>query len=159
MSEVQRDDLLIVYVDGDACPVKDEVYRVAGRHNLLTRVVCNSWLRLPQSSLIVLEVVAEGLDAADNWIVENIGAGDIAITADIPLAARCLEKGATVMGPTGKPFSEQNIGTALATRDLMSDLRDRGEIRGNNPSFTKQDRIRFLDALENAVQSARRAAG
>jgi uncharacterized protein YaiI (UPF0178 family) len=109
--------------------------------------------------LIVLEVVAEGLDAADNWIVENIGAGDIAITADIPLAARCLEKGATVMGPTGKPFSEQNIGTALATRDLMADLRDRGEIRGTNPSFTKQDRIRFLDALENAVQSARRAAG
>jgi len=90
VSEAQRDDLLIVYVDGDACPVKDEVYRVAGRHNLLTRVVCNSWLRLPQSPLIALEVVAEGLDAADNWIVENIGAGDIAITADIPLAARCL---------------------------------------------------------------------
>ena len=159
VSEAQRDDLLIVYVDGDACPVKDEVYRVAGRHNLLTRVVCNSWLRLPQSPLIALEVVAKGLDAADNWIVENIGAADIAITADIPLAARCLEKGATVMGPTGKPFSEQNIGTALATRDLMADLRDRGEIRGTNPSFTKQDRIRFLDALENAVQSARRAAG
>lgn len=157
VSDPARDELLIVYVDGDACPVKDEVYRVAGRHNLLTRVVCNSWLRLPQSPLIALEVVSEGLDAADNWIVEHIVSGDIAITADIPLAARCLEKGATVLGPTGRPFSEQNIGSALATRDLMADLRDRGEIRGTNPSFTKQDRIRFLDALENAMQAARRS--
>lgn len=159
MTEADRDDLLIVYVDGDACPVKDEVYRVTGRHRLLTRVVTNSWLRLPESPLIELQVVAEGLDAADNWIVEHIRHGDIAITADIPLAARCLEKGAVVLDPSGKPFTADNIGSALATRELMADLRDRGEIRGNNPSFTKQDRIRFLDALENTVQAARRGAG
>ncbi len=154
-----REGPLIVYVDGDACPVKDEVFRVAGRHNLKTRVVSNSWMRLPESPLIERIVVAEGLDAADDWIAENIAPGDIAITADIPLAGRCLEKGAAVLGPTGKPFTEQNIGAALATRSLMADLRDRGEIRGTNPAFTKQDRIRFLDAMENAVQTARRAAG
>ena len=156
VSKVARDDLLVIYVDGDACPAKDEVYRVAGRHQLLTRVVTNSWLRLPESPLIELCIVAEGLDAADDWIVAHIAADDIAITADIPLAARCLEKGAVVLGPNGKPFDDGNIGAALATREIMSDLRDRGEIRGNNPSFTKQDRIRFLDALEKTVQTARR---
>jgi len=159
VSEFDRDNLLIVYVDGDACPVKDEVYRVAGRHRLLTRVVSNSWLRLPASPLIELEVVADGLDAADDWIVKKIEPGDIAVAADIPLAARCLEKGAVVLRPSGKPFTVDNIGSALATRDLMADLRDRGEIRGNNPSFTKQDRIHFLNALENAVQMARRTVG
>lgn len=159
VSGLDADDLLVVYVDGDACPVKDEIFRVAGRHNLKTLVVCNSWMRLPVSPLIELVIVAEGLDAADDWIVEHISPGDIAITADIPLAARCLEKQAVVLGPTGKPFSEQNIGSALATRELMADLRDRGEIRGANPAFSKQDRIRFLDVLENKIQSARRAAG
>ena len=153
------DDFLIIYVDGDACPVKDEIYRVAGRHRLLSRVVTNTWLRLPESTLIELQVVSEGLDAADDWIVDHIAPGDIAVTADIPLAARCLEKGAVVLGPSGKPFNADNIGGALATRDLMADLRDCGEIRGNNPSFTKQDRIRFLNALENSIQAARRAAG
>ena len=159
VSEFDRDNLLIVYVDGDACPVKDEVYRVAGRHRLLTRVVSNSWLRLPASPLIELQVVADGLDAADDWIVKKIEPGDIAVSADIPLAARCLAKGAVVLRPSGKPFTVDNIGSALATRDLMADLRDRGEIMGNNPSFTKQDRIHFLNALENAVQAARRTVG
>ena len=156
---VTADPLLTIYVDGDACPVKEEVYRVGGRHNLMTRVVSNSWLRLPQSTLIELQVVAEGLDAADDWIVAHVAPGDIVVTADIPLAARCLEQQAVVLGPTGKPFSEQNIGAALATRDLMADLRDRGEIRGHNSAFSKQDRIRFLDALERTVQAARRAGG
>ena len=159
VSKVARDDPLIIYVDGDACPVKDEVYRVAGRHQLLTRIVTNSWLRLPQSPLIELCVVAESLDAADDWIVAHIAANDIAITADIPLAARCLEKGAVVLGPNGKSFDDGNIGAALATREIMSDLRDRGEIRGNNPSFTKQDRVRFLDTLERVVQIAKRNPG
>ena len=159
VSNVARDNPLIIYVDGDACPVKDEVYRVAGRHQLLTRVVTNSWLRLPQSPLIEQCIVAEGLDAADDWIVAHIAANDIAITADIPLAARCLEKGAVALGPNGKSFDDGNIGAALATREIMSDLRDRGEIRGKNPSFTKQDRVRFLDTLERDVQIAKRNPG
>ena len=137
MTKLGCNDLLILYVDGDACPVKDEVYRVAGRHQLLTRIVCNNWLRVPTTKLIELTVVPEGVDAADNWIVEHIIARDIAITADIPLAARCLAKGAFVLGPNGKQFSEHNIGSALATRALMADLRERGRIHGNNPAFSK----------------------
>jgi len=159
VSDTARNNLLVIYVDGDACPVKDEVYRVAGRHKLLTRVVTNSWLRLPESPLIELSVVSEGLDAADDWIVEHISAGDIAITADIPLAARCLAKGAVVLGPNGKPFDAGNIGPALVTREIMSDLRDRGEVQTYNPAFSKQDRVRFLDALEKAVQFAKRNPG
>ena len=159
LSVTKFDDRLVIYVDGDACPVKDEVFRVAGRHKLLTRVVANTWLRLPSSPLIELSVVTEGLDAADNWIVENISIGDIAITSDIPLAARCLEKDATVLNPNGKPFNQSNIGSALATRELMASLRDRGEIRGHNPAFSKQDRVHFLDALEKAIQFATRRSG
>ena len=158
MSVTRRNDLLIIYVDGDACPVKNEVFRVAGRHQLLTRVVCNSWFRLPASPLIEQFVVAEGLDAADDWIVEHAWVGDIVITADIQLAARCLEKKTKVLRPNGKFFSEQNIGSAIAMRDLMADLRDRGEIDGTNRPFTKQDRIQFLDALESAVRSMQRDA-
>lgn len=101
-------------------------------------------------------VVAEGPDAADNWIAEHIGDGDISVTADILLAARCLEKGARVVGPTGKPFTEEGIGMAVAMRDLMSQLRDSGEVKGFNPSFTKQDRSRFLQALETTIQAIRR---
>ena len=151
------DDFLIIYVDGDAA-------RLRMRSTVLPGAIACClgslpWLRLPESTLIELQVVSEGLDAADDWIVDHIAPGDIAVTADIPLAARCLEKGAVVLGPSGKPFNADNIGGALATRDLMADLRDRGAIRGNNPSFTKQDRIRFLNALDNSIQAARRAAG
>lgn len=141
-----------IFVDADACPVKDEVLRVAVRHGLTVHMVSNSWMRLPETPLIHRVVVAEGPDAADDWIAERIGAGDIAITADIPLASRCLKKGAQAIGSTGKPFTGDSIGTALAMRDLMAHLRDTGEITGGPPSFTKADRSRFLSALEDAVR-------
>jgi len=146
-----------IFVDGDACPVKDEVLRVATRHKLTVHMVSNSWMRLADSPLIHRVVVAEGPDVADDWIAEHIGVGDIAITADIPLASRCIKNGAAAIGPTGKPFTEDSIGMALAMRDLMSHLRDTGEIKGGGPSFSKQDRSRFLSALESAVQVALRA--
>ena len=148
--------MLEIYVDGDACPVKAEVLRVAERHRLTVHLVSNAWLRMDDNPLLHRVVVAEGPDAADNWIAEHIGDGDISVTADILLAARCLEKGARVVGPTGKPFTEESIGMAVAMRDLMSHLRDSGEVRGINPSFTKQDRSRFLQALETTIQAIRR---
>ena len=145
-----------LYVDADACPVKEEILRVATRHQLVTHYVSNSWMRLPESPLIRRVVVTEGPDIADDWIAERIQPGDIAITADIPLAARCLKAGAKAIGPTGKPFDNGSIGMALAMRDLQSHLRETGESRGFNPAFTPRDRSRFLEALENAVQAAKR---
>ena len=144
-----------IYVDADACPVKAEVLRVAERHSAPVHIVSNSWMRLPNSPLIQRVIVDEGPDAADDWIAEHIGDHDIVVTADIPLAARCLKAGAQALGPTGKPFTEDNIGMALAMRELMSDLRDTGDIRGSNPAFTKQDRSRFLQALEQVIQTIR----
>ncbi len=141
-----------IFVDADACPVKDEVLRVAARHGLTVHVVSNSWMRLPETPFIRRVVVASGPDAADDWIAERIGAGDIAVTADIPLAFRCLKKGAQAIGPTGKPFTDDSIGTALAMRDLMAHLRDTGEITGGPSAFAKADRSRFLSALEEAVR-------
>ncbi|MFM2130723.1 MAG: hypothetical protein RL477_2269 [Pseudomonadota bacterium] len=151
-----------IYVDGDACPVKDEVLRVATRHGLRVHFVGNTWLRVGgggDNPLINRVVVGEGLDAADDWIAEHITSADIAVTADIPLAARCLEKGARVIGHTGRPFTESGIGNALAMRELMAHLRDSGEIRGGGPAFSARDRSNFLQALENAVQAALRARG
>ncbi len=145
-----------IYVDADACPVKDEAVRVAERHGLALHFVSNAWMRLPEGPLIKRVVVSEGPDAADDWIAERIGAGDIAVTADIPLAARCLKRGAQVIGPTGKPFTEAGIGMALAMRDLSAHLRETGESKGYNASFTRRDRSRFLEALEHAVQSSLR---
>ncbi|WP_424958759.1 YaiI/YqxD family protein [Hyphomicrobium sp. 1Nfss2.1] len=141
-----------IFVDADACPVKDEAVRVAERHGLVIHFVSNSWMRLPEGPLIKRVVVAEGPDAADDWIAEHIGARDIAVSADIPLAARCLKAGAQVIGPTGKPFTESGIGMALAMRELSAHLRETGESKGFNASFTRQDRSRFLEALEHAVQ-------
>jgi uncharacterized protein YaiI (UPF0178 family) len=151
--------MLEIYVDGDACPVKQEVLRVAGRHGLKVYMVGNTWLRGAEGPLVERVVVAEGADAADDWIAARIGPGDIAVTADIPLAARCLERGARALGPTGKPFTEAGIGMALALRDLKSHLRETGELTGGPPGFTKQDRSRFLSALEDTIQSLRRARG
>jgi len=149
-----------IYIDADACPVKAEALRVAERHGVVVHMVGNSWLRMAADNPLVNSIVVpEEPDAADDWIAEHIGAGDIAITADIPLAARCLEAGAQAIGHTGKPFTEASIGNALAMRDLMAHLRDSGEITGGGPSFSKQDRSRFLSALETAVQAARRAGG
>lgn len=147
-----------IFVDADACPVKDAILRVAERHRLIVHLVSNLWHRGPDSAFVKRVVVPEGADAADDWIAEHVGPGDIVVTADIPLAARCLERGARVLGNTGKPFTEESIGMALAMRDLMSHLRDTGEIKGTNPSFTKQDRSRFLQALENVVQEVLRNA-
>ena len=145
-----------IYVDADACPVKAEVLRVAERHGLKVHMVSNSWMRLDASLLVSRVLVAEGPDAADDWIAERVTADDIAVTADIPLAARCLKAGAKVVGPTGKPFNEASIGMALAMRSLMQDLREAGEVRGFNAAFTKADRSQFLQAMESAVQAIKR---
>ena len=145
-----------IYVDADACPVKAEVLRVAERHGLTVRMVSNVWLRAGGHPLVRQVVVAEGPDAADDWIVERIGKADIVVTADIALAARCLKTGARALGPTGKAFTEDNIGMAQAMRDLTAQLRDSGEIRGGGPGFTKRDRSRFLSALEEIIQAVRR---
>jgi len=144
------------YIDADACPVKDEVLKVAERYAAPIHFVSNSWMRLPESPLVSRVVVKEGPDAADDWIAERIGPDDIAITQDIPLAARCLKKGAAAIGPTGKPFTEQGIGMALAMRELSQHLRETGESKGFNAAFTKADRSRFLQALDAAVQTIKR---
>jgi len=145
-----------LYIDADACPVKDEAVRVAERHGLDIHFVSNAYMRLPEGPLIHRVVVTDGPDAADDWIVERIGEGDIAVTADIPLAARCLKAGARVIGSTGRPFTEAGIGMALAMRDLSAHLRETGASKGYNASFTRQDRSQFLQALEQAVQAAKR---
>ncbi len=145
-----------IYVDADACPVKDEVVRVAERHSIDAHIVSNSFMRLPESAIVKRVVVDDKFDAADNWIAERCTAEDIVVTADIPLASRCLKAGATVIGMTGKPFTESSIGMALAMRELMSDLRAMGEAGGGNAPFSKQDRSRFLEAMETAVQTIKR---
>jgi uncharacterized protein len=148
--------LIEIFVDADACPVKQETIRVAERHNLVVHIVSNGGIRPQSHPLVRYVTVNEGADAADDWIAEHIGARDIAITADIPLAARCLKKDAIVLGPTGKPFTEESIGIALGMRDLYRHLREATGTQTYNEGFTKADRSRFLGALENAVQTARR---
>ncbi|MEQ1577657.1 MAG: YaiI/YqxD family protein [Hyphomicrobium sp.] len=145
-----------IYVDADACPVKDEAMKVAERCQAVIHFVSNSYMRLPESELVRRVIVNDGPDAADNWIAERIGLGDIAITADILLAARCLKAGAQVVGPTGKPFTDAGIGMALAMRDLSAHLRETGESKGYNASFTRADRSSFLQAMDAAVQIIRR---
>jgi len=147
--------LLHIFVDADACPVKEEVYRVAGRYRLQVTIVANSWMRTPNEPSITLEVVDGGLDVADDWIAEHVQPHDIVITADIPLASRCLKEGASVIGPSGKPFTEENIGEAVATRDLLTDLRAGGEITGGPPPLKKSDRSLFLQKLDEAIQAIR----
>ena len=137
--------------------MKEEALRVADRHDLAIVYVSNTWMRLPEGSKVERVVVQEGPDAADDWIAERIGPGDVAVTADIPLASRCLKAGAQVLGPTGKPFTDAGIGMALAMRDLSQHLRETGESRGFNAAFTRKDRSRFLEALELAVRRAKGA--
>jgi uncharacterized protein YaiI (UPF0178 family) len=149
---------MMIYVDADACPVKDEAVRVAERHGIEIHFVSNSWMRLLEGPLIKRMVVSEGPDAADDWIAERASKGDIVVTADIPLAARCLKSGARVIGNTGKPFTDSNIGQALAMRDFSRHLRETGESKGYNASFTRQDRSRFLQAMEDAVQAIKRGS-
>lgn len=145
-----------IYIDADACPVKEEALKVADRHGLVIHYVANSWMRLPESPLVRRTVVEGGPDVADDWIAEHIAAGDIVVTQDIPLASRCLKKGAKAIGNTGRPFNEQSIGMALAMRDLSQHLRETGESRGFNAAFTRQDRSRFLQSLEQAIQDIKR---
>jgi uncharacterized protein YaiI (UPF0178 family) len=148
--------MLKVYVDADACPVKEEVYRVALRYEWEVKVVANQWMRVPNDGGVELVKVDGGFDAADDWIVEQVGEKDIVVTADIPLAARCLEKGARVLGLKGREFTEDSIGDALATRELMSQLRDMGEVSSGPPPFQKKDRSQFLQALDTIIQAIRR---
>ena len=150
--------MLHVFVDADACPVKQEVYRVAGRYGLEVTLVSNSWMRVPEDGSVRLQVVDGGFDAADDWIVEHVEVHDIVITADILLADRCLKKGARVIGTTGKPFTEDNIGSAVASRELMAELRGAGEVTGGPPPIQKRDWSRFLQQLDEAVQSIARHA-
>jgi uncharacterized protein YaiI (UPF0178 family) len=146
-----------VYVDADACPVKQEVYKVAERHALPVTLVAGAWMRVPGDARVRLEVVAQGFDAADDWIAERISPGDIVVTADIALASRCLARGAHAIGTTGRPFTEDNIGDAMATRALLADLRGAGEPTRGPAPFDPRDRSRFLQALETAVQASLRA--
>ena len=145
-----------IYVDADACPVKDETLRVAARHGLKTYLVSDGGIRPSQNPLVELVVVSHGADAADDWIAEQIQAADICITTDIPLAARCLERGALAIKPNGQPFTENGIGMALANREIMQGLRDSGEITGGPRPFGKSDRSQFLNRLETTVQAAKR---
>jgi len=145
-----------IFVDADACPVKEEIERVATRHGVTVHIVSNGGIRPSRNPLVQTVIVPEGADAADDWIAERAGARDIVITADIPLAARALKKGAAVLGPTGKAFTEESIGLALGLRDLNKHLREASGRPTYNASFTKDDRSRFLSALENAVQAAKR---
>ncbi|TFG98015.1 MAG: YaiI/YqxD family protein [Calditrichales bacterium] len=148
--------MLHIYIDADACPVKQVVYRVAERYQLKVTLVANSWLRIPDNKDIVLMVVDFELDAADDWIVAQTQVDDIVITADIPLASRCLTKGVRVIGSSGKQFTNANIGQSVATRDLLSEMRSAGMTTGGPPPLHKRDRSRFLQELDEVIQSIRR---
>ncbi len=148
---------IAIYVDADACPVKPEIYRVAERHRLKVFVVANSFMAVPREAHIERVVVSDGFDAADNWIAERVSRGAIVVTADIPLADRCIKAGADVIGPNGKPFTEASIGMALATRDMMEDLRAAGAVTGGPKPFSQKDRSAFLQALDLSIQRLKRA--
>jgi hypothetical protein len=144
-----------IYIDADACPVKEEAYRVARRYSVKVVVVANAPLRVPAEALVEL-VVRPGFGAADDWIAEQAAPGDIAITADVPLAARCVAKGAMVVDPKGRVFTADNVGEALAVRDLMQELRDAGAATGGPSPMTAKDRSRFLSRLDETVNAVRR---
>ncbi|MDX5331913.1 MAG: YaiI/YqxD family protein [Caulobacteraceae bacterium] len=148
---------IAIYIDADACPVKDEVYKVAQRYGLRTYVVSNAFMMIPASPLIERVIVEAGPDVADDWIAEHIQRGDIAVTADIPLAERVLKAGGQALAPNGRAFTENSIGSAMAQRALMEQLRATGDIVGGPKPFDRNDRSRFLQALDEAVQRARRA--
>jgi uncharacterized protein YaiI (UPF0178 family) len=145
-----------IYVDADACPVKAETVKVAVRHSLPVVFVANAWLTVPRAPGVRMQVVSGSFDAADDWIAEQVVCDDVVVTADIPLASRAIKKGARALGPSGKPFNEDNIGNALATRELMADLRAYG-VGGGPPPFGPRDRSRYLEALESVVRLARAA--
>lgn len=148
----------VLYIDGDACPVKEEVYRVARRYGLPVKLVANTWMNAPREALIERVVVDSGPDAADDWIAERAGTGDVVVTADLPLAERCLKAGALVVAPNGRAHTVDSIGAALAGRAIGEHLRSMGEITGGAKPFGPADRSRFLQALDEAVHRARRLA-
>jgi uncharacterized protein len=152
----EKTDPVRIYVDADACPVKDEIYRVAARYAVPVTVVANGFIRVPQDPLIERVAAGAGMDAADNWIAERAGARDIVVTADVPLASRCVKAGAQVLSPSGRPFTEESMGMTLAIRNLMHDLRSAGEVtRGPRP-FSPRDRSAFLSALDETIQRLQR---
>ncbi|NHT75263.1 YaiI/YqxD family protein [Rhizobiaceae bacterium CRRU44] len=147
----------MIYVDADACPVKPEILKVAERHNMPVTLVANSGLRPSRDPMVTNVIVSAGFDAADDWIAERAGPGDVVITADVPLAGRCVAKGALVTGPTGRVFDVANIGMATAMRDLGAHLRETGESRGFNAAFTARDRSAFLETLDRLCRRAKQA--
>jgi hypothetical protein len=148
---------IVILVDADACPVKDEVYKVAARHGLRTVIVANSYINVPRDPAIARVVVGSRLDETDDWIAERARRGAVVVTADVPLAARCIKAGADVIAPNGKPFTEQSIGDVLATRNLMDGLRSAGQITGGPKPFAPRDRSAFLSALDLAIVRLKRA--
>ena len=148
--------MLEIYIDADACPVKDETVRVALRHSMKVIMVSDGGVRPHPSALVEVIVVASGADAADDWIAERVGPQDIVVTNDIPLADRCIKAGACALRPNGEAFTLDSIGMALATRDLMAGLRETGTVTGGPRPFSKQDRSHFLNTLETTVQAAKR---
>ena len=148
---------IAIYVEADACPVKAEVYRVAERHRLKVYVVANSFIAVPREPFIERVVVGGGFDAADDWIAERVSRGDIVVTADVPLASRCVKAGADAIAPNGRAFTEASVGMALATRNLMQDLREAGAVTGGPKPFSARDRSAFLSALDLAVVRLKRA--
>ncbi|MCW2365401.1 uncharacterized protein YaiI (UPF0178 family) [Sphingobium sp. B7D2B] len=148
--------MIAILVDADACPVKEEIYRVAFRHETPVRIVSNQRIRVPDHPLVERVVVSDAFDAADDWIAEQAGPTTICVTADILLADRCLKAGASVIAPTGKPFTTASIGSAIATRAIMADLRAGGDIIGGPAPFSKADRSRFLSALDETIVRLKR---
>jgi len=148
---------ITIFIDADACPVKAETYRVAERYGLHVYVVANSFLNVPREPWIERIIVSDGFDAADDWIAERAGPHSIVITADVPLASRCVKAGASALSPTGKAFTDSSVGMALATRNLMQELREAGAVTGGPPPFSARDRSAFLGALDRAVMRLRRA--
>ena len=147
-----------IYVDADACPVKEEIYRVASRVGWVVVLVANKWMQTPTRPVVQLNVVDDSPDAADDFIAERAKAGDVVVTNDIPLASRCLPNGVAVLRPNGSRFEEQSVGDALATRELLSQLRDLGTITGGPPPFQKKDRSRFLQRLDETIRAIQRSA-
>ena len=145
-----------IYVDADACPVKDETVRVAQRHGLKVFMVSDGGVRPHPDPMVQIVVVTQGADAADDWIAEHVGPGDVVITSDIPLADRCIKAGSRAMRPNGEVFTEDAIGMTLATRNLMTDLRETGQVTGGPRPYSKNDRSQFLNTLETEVQAAKR---
>lgn len=152
MTDALEDAPLVIYVDADACPVKDEVYRVADRHGLRVFVVANRFVNTPRSPAIERIIVGEGLDVADDWIAERANTASVVVTSDIPLADRCVKAGAAVLAPDGRAFTPDTIGMALATRNLMTELREAGATTGGPRPFTQRDRSAFLSALDLAIR-------